>query len=155
MTSPDRRHALCLGAAALGGCASTTPAAFSLAERVAQVRAAEIAFAKTMADRDLAAFASHVADDAVFINAGTPLRGKAAVLEYWKRFFAPGSAAPFAWKPEIVEVNAATGDLGYSEGPVTGADGRSTFRYASTWRREPNGRWLIAFDNGYPVPVKC
>jgi ketosteroid isomerase-like protein len=145
----DRRHALLAGAA-LAGCASGAPAPFSLAERMAEVRAAEIAFAKTMADRDLAAFASFVAEEAVFINAGTPLRGKAAVVEFWKRFYQPGPA-PFSWRPEIVEV-AATGDLGYSEGPVTGADGRVAVRYASTWRRSATtGRWQVVFDNGYPV----
>lgn len=38
-------------------------------ERVAQVRAAEHAFAKTVADRDFDAFTAHLADDAVFFGA--------------------------------------------------------------------------------------
>ena len=150
----QRRHALLAGAT-LAGCAGSAPlVASSLAERADQVRAAETAFAATMAARDLAAFASFVADDAVFVNAGSPLRGKAAVVEHWKRFYAPGPA-PFSWRPELVEV-AASGDLGYSEGPVITADGRTTARYFSTWRRDPaSGRWRVVFDNGYPVPPKC
>jgi len=154
MKPMQRRHALLAGAT-LAGCASSAPpVAFSLAERVAQVRAAETAFAATMAARDLAGFASFIAEDAVFVNAGTPLRGRAAVVEHWKRFYGPGPA-PFAWRPELVEV-IASGDLGYSEGPVTVADGRTTARYASTWRRDPaSGQWRVVFDNGYALPPKC
>ena len=42
----------------------------------AQVRAAEQAFSKAMADRDVDAFASHVADDAVFFGAKRAADGK-------------------------------------------------------------------------------
>jgi ketosteroid isomerase-like protein len=138
--------------ALLAGCAAVAPGsgATDMAARAAEVRAAEIAFARTMADRDFAAFATHVADDAVFLGVGQTLRGKAAVLAHWKGYF-EGPAAPFAWRPEIVEV-AAGGELGYSEGPVTGADGKVFVRYFSTWRRDPaSGRWLVVFDNGYRV----
>jgi ketosteroid isomerase-like protein len=147
----SRRESLIAGAALLTvGCARTPDTAFSLADRIAQVRAAETAFAKTMADRDFAAFAAFIADDAVFVNSGAPLRGKAAVLDHWKRFFAPGPA-PFAWKPELVEV-AATGALGYSEGPVWSGSGPPFARYFSTWRRGAGGAWQIVFDNGYALP---
>lgn len=132
----------------LGGCATSRPAAgpAALAE---QVRAAETAFAQSMADRRLDAFAGFVADDAVFVNGGKPLRGKAAVLEHWTRFF-ERPVAPFAWKPEIVEV-LASGTLAYSEGPVWLPDGKVVARYFSTWRLEPDGRWRVAFDNGYDI----
>jgi ketosteroid isomerase-like protein len=139
-----------LVASALGGCAVTV----SVPERAAlveQVRAAETAFARSMAERDFAAFATFISDDAVFINYGQPLRGKPAVLAHWKRFF-EGAAAPFAWQPRIVEVTA-DGQLGYSEGPVTLPDGRVPSRYFSTWRLEADGRWRVAFDNGYDLPA--
>jgi ketosteroid isomerase-like protein len=141
--------ALRLAAAALliAGAACATPEARGSAEAL---RAAESAFAKSMADRDFDAFASHVADDAVFINGGQPLRGKAAVLAHWKRFFEK-PAAPFAWQPELAEV---AGDLGYTEGPVSAPDGRVFARFFSTWRRGASGRWLVVFDNGYPVGQK-
>lgn len=130
--------------AVLGGCATPPPDATALAE---QVRAAETAFATTMAARDFAAFSSWVADDAVFVNGGKPLRGKAAVLAHWERFF-KSPAAPFAWKPEVVEV-LARGDLAYSEGPVSLPDGQVVARFVSTWRRDPSGAWKIVFDNGF------
>ena len=52
----------------------------STAQLEAQVRAAEIAFAKTMADRDFAAFTRYVAADAVLAGARDILRGRAAVI---------------------------------------------------------------------------
>lgn len=136
-----------LGGLLLAGCATPPPPDITpLAE---QVRAAETAFAGSMAARDFAAFASWVADDAVFVNGGKPLRGKPAVLAHWERFFR-GPAAPFSWKPEIVEV-LASGQLAYSEGPVSLPDGRVVARYASTWRRNPDGGWRVVLDNGYDV----
>jgi ketosteroid isomerase-like protein len=131
----------------LAGCA-TSPAP-DLKALTEQVRAAETAFAQSMADRRFDTFGSFVADDAVFINGGQPLRGKTAVLLFWQRFFERADA-PFAWKPEIVEV-LATGRLAYSEGPVSGPDGKVFARYFSTWRREADGRWLVVLDNGYSV----
>ena len=44
----------------------------------AEVAATETAFAKTMADRDLAAFSTFVSDEAVFFTGPEPLRGKTA-----------------------------------------------------------------------------
>src|SRR5918993_5242535 len=81
-----------------------------------QVRAAETAFAKSMADRDHAAFTALLADDTVFWGGKGVLRGKAAVAADWKRFF-DGPAAPFSWKPTEVEV-LTSGTLGYTSGPV-------------------------------------
>lgn len=53
-----------------------------------QVRRAEAAFAATMAARDFASFGAYVADEAIFFGNASPLRGKAAVLEAWRSFFA-------------------------------------------------------------------
>jgi uncharacterized protein (TIGR02246 family) len=133
-------------ALALAGCATPPPDLTALGE---QVRASEMAFAATMQARDFQAFATWVADDAVFINAGKPLRGKAAVLAHWQRFFA-GPQAPFSWKPELVQV-IDSGGLAYSEGPVSLPTGEVVARYASTWRRDPTGAWRIVLDHGYDV----
>jgi ketosteroid isomerase-like protein len=142
-----RRSLLLLAfVAGLEGCATprTAPDLPTLAE---QVRATEADFARSMAERRFDAFAAHVAEDAVFVNGGQPLRGKAAVLAHWQSYF-ERPAAPFAWKPEIVEV-LASGTLAYSEGPVSQPDGKTVARFFSTWRREGDGRWRVVFDNGY------
>lgn len=146
MTS--RRTALLAASSLLSsaGCSTTKTGApgDSLRE---QVRESEVAFAATMAARDLRSFASFISDDAVFINGGQPLRGKPAILEYWSRFFS-GTTAPFSWKPDIVEI-AASGTLGYTEGPVTASSGSVTSRFYTTWQRQSQGGWLVVFDNGY------
>src|SRR6186713_980986 len=81
-----------------------------------QVRAAETAFAKSMADRNLPAFTALLADDTVFFGGKGVLRGKAAVAADWKRFF-DGPAAPFSWAPAEVEV-LPSGNLAFTSGPV-------------------------------------
>ena len=115
------------------------------AELTAQVRDAENAFAKTMADRDLRAFESFLAEEAVFFGRDA-LRGKAAVVDAWKGFFA-GEQAPFSWRAETVEV-LATGQLALSSGPVFDPKGKRTATFNSIWRREPDGRWRVVFDKG-------
>lgn len=116
-----------------------------------QVRNAEIAFAKTMADRDHGAFVSFLADEAVFVGR-TKRRGKAQVAEGWKPFFA-GQQAPFSWAPETVEV-LDSGTLALSSGPVWNAAGQRTGTFNSVWRREKDGRWKVILDNGCP-PCDC
>ena len=76
------------------GCAVTVPTR-SREELIKQVTEAETAFAKTMVDRDHAGFMRFIADDAVFLNGGKPLRGKEAIGEYWRRFYS-GAVAPFS-----------------------------------------------------------
>jgi len=124
----------------------------SNAELKEQVRRTEIAFAKTMADRDAAAFASYLATEAVFLSQGHAARGSQAVLAEWKPLF-QGSNAPFSWAPETVEV-LDSGTLALSSGPVTNAQGKRVGTFNSVWRREGKGGWKIVLDNGCPA-CKC
>jgi uncharacterized protein (TIGR02246 family) len=113
------------------------------------VAEAERAFARTMADRDHEAFATFVADEAVFFNGdGSVLTGRRAVAEGWRPFF-EGTVAPFSWEPEHVEV-LASGTLALSSGPVFGRDGTRIGTFNSVWRLEADGRWRVVFDKGCP-----
>ena len=114
----------------------------------AQVRAAETAFAQTMAARDHDAFASFVADEALFFGNTSVLRGKAAVVAAWKGYF-DGPRAPFSWQPETVEV-LDSGTLALTSGPVRDSDGKQVGTFNSIWRREAGGRWKVVFDKGCP-----
>ena len=116
---------------------------------VEQVRAAETAFAATMAARDHAAFAAFIAKEAVFFGSRGPLRGAEAVAAAWRRFF-EGPQAPFSWRPETVEV-LASGSLALTSGPVFEPDGTQSGTFTSIWRLEPDGRWRVVFDKGCPV----
>ena len=119
------------------------------ADLAAQVKAAETAFAQTMATRDLDAFGAHLADEALFFGKTDVLRGKAAVVAGWKAFFA-GPEAPFSWAPEQVEV-LDSGTLAISTGPVKNPAGVTVGTFNSIWRREADGRWRVVFDKGCPV----
>jgi len=128
-----------------GGCIASGPGADP--DRLAEdVRAAEQAFAQSMADRDFEAFKSFVSEEAVFFGGATPARGRAAVAAQWAGFF-EGDAAPFSWQPETVAV-LESGTLALSSGPVFTPDGRRTATFSSTWRLEADGRWRVVFDKG-------
>jgi uncharacterized protein (TIGR02246 family) len=139
-------------AAALVACFAAPETAAEPAEALAaRVRAREVAFAKAMADRDLAAFATFVSEEAVFAGR-TVRRGRAAVVAGWKAFF-EGPKAPFSWQPERVEV-IDSGTLALSTGPVFDPEGRRTGTYNSTWRLEKDGEWRVVLDSGCP-PCSC
>jgi ketosteroid isomerase-like protein len=119
------------------------------AELEAQVRKAETAFAKTMADRDHKAFATFLASETVFTNGPTALRGALAVAAGWKALY-EGPKAPFSWRPETVQV-LDSGTLALSSGPVLDADGKRVGTFTSIWRREADGTWKVVIDHGCPA----
>lgn len=135
-------------AGGLAAGAGTLRAADSNTALVEQVRAAETAFARSMAERDLKAFGSFVAVDAVFIGADV-LRGRDAVVAGWQRYF-DGATAPFSWSPQQVEVLAG-GTLAFSTGPVLNTQGERIGTFKSTWRRDRDGHWRVAIDSGCPA----
>lgn len=147
---------LCLAAAALiAACATpgdlSAVTSASNADLKREVTETERAFAKTMADRDHAAFAVFVAEEAVFFSGpgSAPLRGKAEVTRRWARFYEKPQA-PFSWEPDQVEV-LDSGRLALSSGPVRDPQGKLIARFTSIWRREAPGTWRIVFDKGSEV----
>jgi ketosteroid isomerase-like protein len=117
----------------------------------AEVRATETAFARTMADRDLAAFGRFLAPDVVFAE-DPALRGSAAVIAGWKPLF-EGAKAPFSWEPATVVV-LDSGRLALSSGPVYSREGKRIATFNSVWRRGADGHWRIVLDRGCP-PCDC
>lgn len=113
-----------------------------------QVFAAESSFAHSMAARDVQAFASFLAAEAVFIGRRA-LQGKDTIVAAWLPFF-DGPEAPFSWFPEVVEV-LASGTLALTSGPVRDPSGKQTGVFNSIWRREADGHWRVVFDKGCPV----
>jgi ketosteroid isomerase-like protein len=139
------RWMLCAALLSLAG----TVSAETNAELKEQVRRTELAFAKTMADRDPAAFASFLSSETVFMSNGRASRGVRQVADRWKAFF-EGAQAPFSWEPEQVEV-LDSGALAMTSGPVRDPSGKRIGTFNSVWRREAKGRWKIVLDNGCPA----
>ena len=84
-------------------------------EAADSLRAAELAFAASVAERDAEAFASFLDEDAVFVT-NVVLRGREAILQGWAVFFAEGGPK-LVWEPQTVEVRPD--GLGLSRGPYT------------------------------------
>jgi len=139
--------AACAAPQARPGAAVAAP---DLAELQRQVSDTERAFARTMAERDHAAFARFLAEEAVFFSGAEPLRGKAAVAAHWKRFYEQPQA-PFSWHPDRVQV-LDSGTLAFSTGPVLDPAGQPIGRFNSVWRLEAPGAWRIVFYSCFNCP---
>ena len=147
-----RIAALLLAAAACSG-----PARLSESEEarvLAELRAADRAYAADVAARGLAAWVEAYAEDGVRVDLfGEIAQGHDAIRAADAALFAnPG--ARLAWDP----VHAAVfedGSIGVTRGEWTlHADGelRAAGAYLTVWRRGSDGRWRVALDTGAPRP---
>ena len=138
---------------AFGAAAAPLPSPADLAATAADVKAAEIAFAKTMADHKFDRFGDFVAADAVF-NGRTVQIGCAAVLEAWKAYF-DAPKPPFSWAPDAV-APTADGRYALSTGLVHDTAGKLIGRFTSIWRKDADGHWRVVADQGVGVdcPIK-
>jgi ketosteroid isomerase-like protein len=142
------RHALLacgLSLCALNAAATTLPSPAELAAIVVDVKAAELAFAKTMADRRLDQFTDFVAEDAVFVGRTMNI-GRAMVVEKWSAFF-KAPQAPFSWAPDAVAA-AADGRTAISTGLARDPSGKVISRFTSIWRKDADGHWRVIADQG-------
>jgi len=114
-----------------------------------QVMATERAFARSMADRDQAAFARFISAEAVFFSGDNARRGKSRIVDAWLKFFKEPQA-PFSWEPATVEV-LDSGKLALSSGPVRDPAGKLIGTFSSIWRLEAPNTWRIVFDKGNDV----
>ena len=131
---------------ALGACVSMPPSTTELESRRKEVVQHELVFAKTMADRNFAGFASFLSNESVFFDGDVPLPGPTAIKHSWQPLY-QSAKAPFSWEPKTVVV-LASGDLALSSGPVRNADGKVIAQFNSIWRRVGAGRWKVVFDKG-------
>jgi ketosteroid isomerase-like protein len=141
-------HSILACVVLLAGCAAALPRA-SIEQLQKQVADTERGFARSMAERNYAAFMTFLSDEAIFFTGPTPLRGKQAVADAWKRFYEKPDA-PFSWEPEKVQV-LDSGTLAISSGPVRDPAGKHFATFSSIWRLEAPGVWRIIFDKGEVV----
>ena len=110
-----------------------------------EVRAADTAFAAAARARDLEKFLSFVDDDVHFFVDGKMVTGKDKERENWTKTFADKEMS-IVWKPELAE---ASGGLGYTSGGFEikkAGKLQRKGRYATVWRRKPDGSWKVALD---------
>ncbi len=157
------RSLLVLAAAALlAGCRSTAPPAEpgpptpeGAAVLREEVMAADRAFAAASAAAGLEGWMSYIAPDAVrLVMGGAVTRGLDSIRAHDAGLFARPDAR-LRWEPTDGGVFAdgryafTTGTARFVERAADGAE-TVTWRgvYVTTWRREPDGRWLVVLDTG-------
>lgn len=132
---------------------ATPPAAVLTAEECA-VWSRELSFARSVAEHDAAAFASHLDADAAF-GAGRPepTRGRERIAERWAPLI-EGKSIRLSWYPTRVTI-AGAGDIAWSSGPALyqhlnpGSGPRYELgAFHSVWRRGRDGAWRVLFDDG-------
>ena len=116
----------------------------------------EVAFAKSVAERDADAFRALLHPDAVFFGPD-PIRGAEAVAASWAGIV---SAGELRWHPRSVVVAGDTG-VAYSRGPYWFPDTSpgatapyAVGQYLSTWIRGADGEWRILFDGAGSSPPR-
>lgn len=104
-------------------------------------------------DRDLQAWASFLAPDAIFLPAGGPaLTDREAILTFYEGLFADDLFS-LDCRQEQIEV-AASQDLAWASGrceaSFTGTDGRiahDSSVWVKVWKRQPSGEWKCAANS--------
>lgn len=112
----------------------------------------EAEFAKDVAARGGAGFASWFADDGVALgNGAAPLIGKVAIEK--SATWSPKSYQ-LTWTPTDA-LMGPSGDMGYTWGHYEGhskdANGNpitTSGRYITVWRKNPDGKWKVVLDAG-------
>jgi uncharacterized protein (TIGR02246 family) len=102
---------------------------------------------------DVATMASFYADDAKLMAEDTePIQGRKAIERFWQ-VACDGAKTAKARRTITLQEIAASGDLGYGLGIVTlgipqsgGQERKITFKFATIWRREDDGRWRLVVD---------
>lgn len=124
-------------------------------EAKASLLAAEQAFAASAESRDMPAFGSFLADNAVFAGGSQVLTGKEAIVRGWSPFFAQ-EGPRISWSPDLAVV-LDDGSLGVTRGPYLvdypdpdGGALHSEGTFFSVWRRQGD-EWEVVLDTG----VQC
>lgn len=146
-----------LAAVAAALCLSSMPlhaAVPSLTRAECEVWQRELSFARSVAEHDGEAFASHVAESAAFAaSRPEPQRGRDVITKAWTPLVA-GKGTRLRWYPTRVTI-AGRDDIAWSSGPalIEVLDPKAPKRwhltqFRSVWVREPDGVWRVLFDDG-------
>jgi len=140
--------ALVASTLAYGQTASPTPAKTSHAKVLEkQLRDADLAFAKSTAERRIEGWMEFFADDAAIIREGKVLSGVQSIREFYTPVFA-NKDFTLTWVPTKAEVSK-DGTLGYTYGDAEAKVGSQVSRgmYVTVWRRVGN-KWKVVLDLG-------
>ena len=143
---PFRSAAAVSAVLALGACAHAGAPAQVSADPVI---AAERAFAARGQQVSVKqAFSEYAAPDGVMVTPEGPKNARAYVATWPDR----DDKGFIKWWPIYAGI-AASGDLGFTTGPATYADGARGYTYFFTvWKKQPDGSWKWMIDMGARAP---
>lgn len=130
--------------------AGTNPdVAASEAEEAARaaITAESQAFAQAFRDGDVEAILSKMTADAVITTVQGDVRGRAALDEFYRAFYAAGSVASLQLTTEPLQIDGglAVEAGGYEETIVlSGQPMDVSGSYVIVWQRQPDGAWRIS-----------
>lgn len=122
----------------------------------------ELSFARSVAEHDAAAFASHVGEHAAFgASRREPTRGREAIAQRWAGLI-EGKRMALLWYPTRVTMVPGIADTAWSSGPslfevleppAAGDNAKPQERFHigafhSVWHRDADGVWRVLFDDG-------
>ncbi len=128
------------------------------AAAAAEIRDADVAFAKATAERGVDGWVSWFADSGMQVIAGRNVVGRAAIRE----LMAPSlgdTTRTLTWHPVSAEASE-DGDLGYTVGrwdrSVRMRDSTVVTHgsYVTIWRKQGDGTWKVVLDVGNTDPPK-
>lgn len=124
----------------------------ALADVSMDVRCQEIAFSRSVENKDIESFKSFLDSDARFVGRSVD-KGPDEIATAWAVFFSDDGPA-IKWRPQFVEV-LEDGSLALTRGPYRmidqDEDGNPTEYWGtfnSIWRKNANGEWRVVFDAG-------
>lgn len=155
------RHRVGLGLLAATGitlptCRGEPPEpAIPVTQYEAELMEVDRAFANSMAEGGLDAWADHFAPEGAMISGQGEITGEPYIRAAMAPIFSD-STVVFTWSPDRARV-AESGELGYTVGDYrisrrdsTGqlAETLDRGKYVSIWRRQPDGTWKVVADIG-------
>lgn len=134
----------------LGACA-TAPPKVDLKAAEDEIRALDVAWAKSAGARDLDAVVSYYSEDAQVLAPNAPIATtKAAIREGWAGLLGPEMS--LTWKDTKIEV-AQSGELAYLVGAymleIKDAKGQVTTdkgKLLEVWKKQADGKWKVVAD---------
>ena len=134
--------------------AQPAPPAPELTAAECEVWARELSFARSVADRDAAAFAEHLHEAAAFgVSRPGTSRGRDTVTSDWLGLI-NGTRVRLSWYPTHTVIGGEP-DIAWSSGPALyesvdpTADGPHRIgAFTSVWHRGGDGVWRVLFDDG-------
>lgn len=115
----------------------------------------EMSFARSVAEHDAAAFASHLGETAAFgASTPEPIRGRDAIAKQWAGII-EGKRTVLRWYPTRVTIAPGVPDIAWSSGPslfeVLDPKAKDRFHigaFHSVWHKDADGVWRVLFDDG-------